>query len=324
MTLDLKQIRAFLAVADELGFARAADALDIAQPALSRRVAALEAALGCRLLHRTSRRVAPTAAGEAFAREARAVLAGVDAAIEAARRADAGLAGEIDVGYNDFAIAGPLPEIAQAFRHRRPDVRLRLHRASTDAHLDAVAQGRVDVAFVIAPARSGGLAREIVWRERLVAVMAEHHPVATDARVTLADLAGEPHVLGEHRRWRAFRERLRRLYDTVDAFPEVAAEGPESSVILGLVAAGVGVTVYPECVETALRRGLAIRPIAGGEATLETALVWRGDTRSAATLGFVETVRRVVAGWPDGFYRAAGERAVPPAAACRAAVRESP
>ena len=120
--IGLRDLRAFVAVAEELSFARGAERLAVAQPALSRRVGRLEATLGFRLLNRTTRTVALTAAGTVFLAEARAVLERMERAVEAAGRADRGEAGAVRVGYNDFAISGPLPDVVRAHRAASPGV----------------------------------------------------------------------------------------------------------------------------------------------------------------------------------------------------------
>ena len=302
--IGLRDLRAFVAVAEELSFARGAERLRVAQPALSRRVARLEATLGFRLLNRTTRQVAPTAAGRVFLAEARAVLDRLERAVEAAGRADRGEAGEVRVGYNDFAISGPMPDVVRAFRLHSPGVGVHLVRGSSGAQVEQLRAGEIDVAFLIAGTRAEGFERRTVWRERFVAVMAETHPLAAAPSLRLSDLAEEPHVLGDRAKWASYRDALRRLYAPCGTFPPIAAEGPDTPVVLGLVAAGVGVTVYPECVENAMRRGMTMRPIADAGPTLDTAMLWRVDAEPGVRR-FVDTVLHFAERWPDGHYRGA-------------------
>ena len=301
MTIGLRDLRALLAVDEELSFARAAGRLNVAQPALSRRIARLEADLGYPLFTRSTRRVVPTAAGRVLAEQARGVLAQLDRAVEAAGRAAEGRSGEVAVGYNDIAIAGPLPDVIRAFEAGGAGPWMRMHRAGTQDQIALLRQGRLDVAFVVGPIRPEGLEARAVWREPFRAVAAEGDPLMALAAVPVEALAARGHVLGDRRGWQLYRERLRRLYVRAPAFPEIVAEGPDTSVILGLVASGIGVTVYPACIENALRRGLAVRPIAGTDALLETAMVWNPDGAPAA-LRFVEAALAHCARWPDGRY----------------------
>ena len=300
--MELRDLRAFLAVADELGFAAAAERLHVAQPALSRRIARLEDELGFRLFERTTRRVALTAAGAVFVDEAAAALARVERAVDVARRAAAGRVGEIRIGYNDFAIAGPLGGVLQAWRAEAPDVEVRLERAATDAQLARLERGRLDVAFVVAPVRPrGDLVQRIVRTDRLVAVLPNAHPLAARASVGIAELGTEPHVFGDAARWRAYRRLVQPLYAPSGGFPEIVAEGPDSSAVLGLVAAGLGVTIYPECVADVARRGIAVRPLHDVAARVDTAMVWRErDATPVATRFVAFAVDRFAAAAREG------------------------
>ena len=308
MTIDLRDLRALLAVEGELSFARAAGRLNVAQPALSRRIARLEADLGFPLFTRSTRRVVPTAAGRVLAEHARGVLEHLDRAVEAAGRAAEGRSGEVAVGYNDFAIAGPLPDVIRAFESGASGPWMRMHRAGTQDQIALLRQGRLDVAFVVGPIRPEGLKARIVWREPFRAVAAEGDPLMALPAVPIEILATRPHVLGDRRGWQLYRERLRRLYVRAPTFPEVVAEGPDTSVILGLVASGIGITVYPACIENALRRGLAVRPIADSDETLETVMVWNPGG-SPAALRFVESALTYCSRWSDGRYDLAGAAA---------------
>jgi len=246
--------------------------------------------------------VAPTAAGIVFAEKAQGVLAEMDRAVAAAERAAEGKAGEVRIGYNDFAIGGPLPDVIHAFRDVHSEIHVSLHRAGTEPQLDMLRRDKLDVCFVIAPVIAEGFNRQTVWRDRYCGVVLESDPLAAQSQIKLGDLSKRPHVLGDRKGWQAYRERLRRLYASEDNFPEIVAEGPDTSVVLGLVASGLGVTIYPSCIENIFRRGVAFRPIADTEATLDTAIVWNSDTSNPAARRFVETVLTYCARWPDGFY----------------------
>ena len=301
MNIGLRDLRALIAVDEELSFARAARRLNVAQPALSRRIARLETELGYPLFTRSTRRVVPTAAGRVLAEHARGVLAHLDRALDAASRAADGRAGEVAVGYNDFAIAGPLPEVVRFFESGRHGPSVRLHRAGTQDQIAMLREGRIDVAFVVGPIRPAGLASCTAWREAFQAVVADGDPLTALPAIPVEALVARGHVLGDRRGWQLYRERLRRLYAVAPAFPEIVAEGPDTSVILGLVASGVGITVYPACIRNTLRRGLAVRPIIGTDATLETAMVW-DPAGAPATLRFVEAAIAHFGRWPDGRY----------------------
>ena len=149
--MELRQLRYFVAVAEELHFRRAAARLHISQPPLSQQIRALEDELGCRLLARTRRRVELTPAGEAFLRDARQLLAELDGAVATARRIDAGQTGRLRINFVGSALLSVVPGIVQRFRAAAPDVEIELHERPTAEQLRLVSAGVVDVGLVRPP-----------------------------------------------------------------------------------------------------------------------------------------------------------------------------
>ncbi len=177
--MELRQLRYFVAVAEELHFRRAAERLHISQPPLSQQIRALEDELGFALLIRTRRRVQLTPAGEAFLRDARVLLGELDGAVATARRIDAGQTGRLRVGFVGSALLSIVPGTVERFRASRPGVAIELRERSTVDQLRAVAAGLVDVGLVRPPIDDeGGLRAETVLRERTVAALPTGHPLA--------------------------------------------------------------------------------------------------------------------------------------------------
>jgi len=194
--MELRQLRYFVAVAEELHFRRAAERLHISQPPLSQQIRALEDELGFALLIRTRRRVELTPAGEAFLRDARALLGELDGAVATARRIDAGQTGRLRIGFVGSALLSIVPGTVERFRASRPGVAIELRERSTVDQLRAVSAGVIDVGLVRPPIDDeSGLRAEIVLRERTVAALPTAHPLAALARVPLRRLAVEPLVL---------------------------------------------------------------------------------------------------------------------------------
>ena len=194
--MELRQLRYFVAVAEELHFRRAAARLHISQPPLSQQIGALEAELGVRLLERTRRRVELTAAGEAFLRDARATLAELDAAVSTARAVGAGQAGLLRVSFVGSALLSIVPAAVQRFRRSRPGVEIELRERSTAEQLRALSTGVVDVALVRPPIQSDiDLHLQEVMREHTIAAIPEDHELAQLRRIPVKRLAAEPLVL---------------------------------------------------------------------------------------------------------------------------------
>lgn len=250
--MDLKHLRAVVAVADHLHFGRAAAALGVAQPPLSQQVKAIETELGVALFERTTRAVALTAAGEAFAADARAALSMVDSATRKARAAGRGESGELVIGMVGSAVQHPLPTIIRAFRARYPDVTLTFHVLPTVTQVERLRAAALDLGLLRPPlpGPAGDLELVSVSREPLVAVLPSDHRLAGRRRIAVSTLAREPFVL--------FPRALGPgLYDEITALclrggfvPDVRQEAVQLPTIVGLVAAGCGVSILPNSAAT--------------------------------------------------------------------------
>jgi DNA-binding transcriptional LysR family regulator len=282
--VELRHLRYFVAVAEELHFRRAAERLHVSQPPLSQQIRALERELGVELFSRNRRRVELTAPGRALLGRAREILAAVDDAVETTRRVARGEAGELAVGFVGSAMYGALPDVLREFRAMRPGVALRLRELPTGAALDALAEGRIDVGVVRPAQVDAGIALDVVAREAVVVALPEAHRLAGRRRLALRDLAGEDFVLLARRE----APGLRAAIDALGAEPHEVQEVAEVRTVLGLVAAGVGVSLVPEAVAGAERAGVRFLPLAGRAPTVDLALAWREDDGSPALAAFRE------------------------------------
>jgi DNA-binding transcriptional LysR family regulator len=289
---DLRQVRAFLAVAESLHFGRAADRLAMTQPALSRTIRELEEAIGVPLFERSTRRVRLTSAGAAFAAECRIALGHLELAAKAAKGAARGEQGRLRVGYMDFAIKGRLPRILQAFRAAAPNVAVDLEYMPTAAQQVALLEGRIDIGFVIGAFQAHDVASVCVDEDDYVALLPEHHALAARASVKLADLEGEPFVIGTEETFSSFRPRVFELCRAAGFFPDIVQEASNSNGIFGLVAAGAGVTIYAGCARNTPRAGVAIKPLAGVRSRIPIHAAWLADHPSEALRRFTASLRR--------------------------------
>lgn len=286
LRFDLRQVRAFLSVANELHFGRAAGNLFMTQPALSRTIRHLEEAIGASLFERSTRKVRLTAAGEAFAAECRLALGHLDLAANAARNAAAGQEGLLRVGYMDFAINGRLPAILQAFRREVPGVAIALEYMPTAAQQEALLEGRIDIGFLIGAFRVQKVCNVRVDEQDYVALLPEGHPLATRDTLRLGDLAGEPFVMGSDTTFSAFRSLLFERCHAAGFFPNVVQEASNTGGIFGLVAAGAGVSVYAGCARNVCRSGVVVRSLAGLEQAIPIVAARLADHPSAALRRF--------------------------------------
>jgi DNA-binding transcriptional LysR family regulator len=290
-TVELRQLRYFVAVAEELHFRRAAARLHISQPPLSQAISALEHELGLTLLERTRRRVELTAAGDAFLRDARAMLAELDVAVSTARAIDAGQEGVLRVGFVGSALLSTVPAAVRRFRRARPGVEIELRERSTVEVLRAVRTGTVDVGLVRPPIETDpALHTEVVIRERTIAAIAQDHALARLRRIPLRRLADEPLVLFPRAQAPGFHDLLIGRLAATGASPRVVQYAPEMMTIIGLVAAGIGVSLVPASVAHLAIDGVTYRPLSGAPDT-ELVAVTRAGEQSPLSAAFVADAR---------------------------------
>ena len=289
--MELRHLRYFVAVAEELHFGRAAARLGIAQPPLSRQIQDLERELGFALFERSRPRVGLTAAGSVLAAHARAVLEAIDVGVREARRTSLGEQGRVSVGYPSSLAHSGLTELLRAFRARFPAVEVALQPLATSDVIATLKRNQLDVGFVRGPLEDPALTIERVRREALVLALPAQHRLAAKKRIALASIAAEPFVFFARERAPAFFDLLISLCREAGFSPRVVQEAPQTDV-LSLVAAGFGISLGPASVLEARRPDLVLRPIIGSPTT-ELLIAWRAGDTSPALHQFVELVRRL-------------------------------
>ncbi|MBM7070365.1 LysR family transcriptional regulator [Actibacterium sp. 188UL27-1] len=277
MRSDFRRLQYFVAVAEELHFRRAADRLGIAQPALSRAIRSIEEEMGAVLFSRTNRAVKLAPAGQVFLERAYEILSLVERARRDVRNADEGRVGTLRIGYTDFAIAGPLPNLLKEFQVSQPQITLQPQHGVTLAQLKRLAEGKLDIGFVTGPISVPGYAQRPVYAEQLVCVCPDSHTFARRDSIQLADLAEEDFVHGGATDWQYFYDYLNPLCRRAGFMPRITQEAFNTAGILGLVACGMGVTVLTEGVARTLGPGLRMVPIPDVSERLITCAIWPQD-----------------------------------------------
>ncbi|MFT5449350.1 MAG: DNA-binding transcriptional LysR family regulator [Gammaproteobacteria bacterium] len=286
--IELHQLRAFVAVAEESHFGRAAERLGQSQPSLSRSVKAIERILDAPLFHRTTRSVELTPAGEVFLPRARTLLVGLTDAMDEARRASTGVTGRLVVSFMDFAILGVLPALVAGFRQHHPEVDVDLRYSWTERQRCELLAGEVDLGFLIGPFNAAGIHTQTVDRQRFVAVLPETHPLASRPHLRLSDLSEQPFVFGAHDEWGPVRTTLNRLCHAAGFSPRVVQETHSRDGIFGFVAAGLGVTLYTEVALNSPRRGVVIVPLIEVQEQIDVVAAWRTAGQPPALRRFLE------------------------------------
>ena len=288
---ELRHLRYFVAVAEELHFGRAAARLGIAQPPLSQQIQRLEERLGVELLRRSRRHVELTAAGTVLLGEARDLLAHADRVTEAMREAEAGTTGTIRMGFVGSAAHDVLPTLLRSFRERYPDVLVAPSELSTTEQVEAIASGALDTGIVRMPIAAPKVATVQLVKERLVIAVPDFHPLATRSRIPLAALADEPFVLWGRRLNPLFHDEVLNACLEAGFRPKVVQEAGEMPTIVSLVAAGLGVSLVPESMERVRRDGVAYVPVRGRAVRITLALAWRSDRPAPVVRNLVSVAR---------------------------------
>ncbi|WP_104063620.1 LysR substrate-binding domain-containing protein [Arthrobacter sp. 4R501] len=261
--MELRQLRYFLVVADELHFGRAAERLHITQPPLTVAVRRLERELGVQLFDRTTRRVALTAAGEAFKDRVQAAVADLDDAAGDVADVAAGKSGKIRVGFVSSASYTAVPEAIRAFRQHRPRINLVLNPLTSGEQIEQLLDGSLDLGLIRDPGDVPGLNLELLSTEDLVVVLPDSHRLAAAEEVRPQDLEGEPMILFPYRLMPGFVARVLRLFDPLPTPPVVIQQAIHQETVLGLVAAGLGISVLPESVQRFQMPGVTTRRLTG-------------------------------------------------------------
>jgi DNA-binding transcriptional LysR family regulator len=293
--MELRHLKYFVAVAEELHYGRAARRLNLSQPPLSQQIKQLEDEIGVRLLSRTRRRVELTPAGLVFLEEARRILAASEEAVRRTIRADRGETGRLAVGFIGSANYSVLPQVIREYRRRYPDVEVSLTEMNTSHQLEALREGRIHVGFMRPPGgiEDDGFSVEPVYREPLVAAMPRNHPLGREAELPLRLLAKEPFIMIPRQRGPGFFDFIIALCQQEGFSPHVVLEASQFHTVVGLVAAGIGIAVLPASMQRSRMEGVAFRTIAGGAETVLDMVRVTGNS-SLVLRNFLDVARMVV------------------------------
>lgn len=288
--MELRHLRAFIAVAEEMHFGRAAERLHLSPPPVSLAIKELELELGLRLFERTSRRIALTREGLAMLRDARNIVARTDAMRLHASTVSTGLSGSLAVGFISTAAYSFLPEALRRFNSDYPDVRLSLHEQSTDRILVDLDAGGLDIGFLFpSPGSFPHLTYKPTNRFELMVALPESHPLARLKRVPLEKLASERLLLFE-------RQQGPLMFDKVVAacmhhgFSPRIFHARQQHTIVSLVSAKFGVALVPDCVQVMQREGVVYRRLRGESQMVEVGAAWRTEDDSPTLRAFLQYV----------------------------------
>jgi DNA-binding transcriptional LysR family regulator len=292
--MELRQLRYFVTVAEELHFARAAARLHIAQQSLSFQIKQLEQELDTTLFERTTRRVELTAAGRAFLHELELVFDHLQRGVEQARRAGRGEVGRLVVGYHSITLYNIMPSAVRIFRERYPDVELVLQEMISPALEEAIESGAVDIGLA---GLSGTSARvldyEILYRDTVAVALPKGHSLERCTSIPLAALADEGFVMYSRVHKKQAFDEIIALCQSRGFSPHIVQEAATESAVISLVAGGIGVAIVVNSLERVRADEVSYRTLVEPLVEANYGVVWKRQNRSPIVQAFVETVHNI-------------------------------
>jgi DNA-binding transcriptional LysR family regulator len=292
--VDLRHLRYFVVVAEELNFTRAARRLHIAQPPLSRQIRELEDQLGVTLINRTLRQIELTDAGQVFLVKAKQVLRAAESAVVETQRAQRGETGTLAVGFFEQAAYTLLPPILRAFNERFPEVDVQLRWFPVVSQIEALMQGEIDIAFLRPVVDLSGVRRTLLLEEPFLVAVSASHPFARKRIVSLEECASERIINYTQSLAPDYHAAIIRACAVAGFIPNRPIEVGQVYTALGLVSAGVGIAFAPSSVQRVQFGGIVYKPLKGTPLISEVYQAWLQPNPSAVLHAFLEVSQRVM------------------------------
>jgi DNA-binding transcriptional LysR family regulator len=290
--MEVRHLRYFVAVAEELHFSRAARRLHMAQPPLSQQIRNLEAELGMQLLARGRRPLRLTEAGRFFKSQALEILAKLDDAVAGARRINRDQNHWIGVGYIGSAMNMLLPPVLRRFHRDHPEVEVLLYEMSHETQKLALLEGRIHVGFVDSSLETDALAEELLYEEPMSIAVPLNHPLASRSEISLAEIADESIVLYTNRTARgSMNDHMLSLFRDAGIVPKIAIEAQNVESALGLVVAGLGMAFAVKSFCNPNRAGVSFLSLNQCGSLVPMNVIYRSDEHFSARDAFLKAVR---------------------------------
>lgn len=292
--MELRHLRYFVAVCESLHFGRAAARLQIAQPSLSHQIRQLETELQTMLLRRTKRRVELTEAGRVFLKEAREIVARADHAAVIVRRASRGEVGTLRVAAAYWIDPTKILEAVRSFNAENAAIQVELQTMSVPLQVVALRDERLDVGFVRPPVNEPSIMSEMLLQEPFMVALPADHRLARSSRIPLSSLAGESFVFIRRDAVPIFYDLVLKVCRDAGFVPHAPHEADYPQMVLGLVAAGMGISLVPASVRHARPRGVVLRSLRPSPRILQFGVAWRQENTSPMLDAFLKVARRAL------------------------------
>jgi DNA-binding transcriptional LysR family regulator len=290
--MELRQLRYFVTVAQELHFGRAAARLHITQPALSKQIASMEQALEVQLLARTKRTVQLTPAGQAFFEQAQQLLRQAEAAIQLTQRIDRGEVGELTIGFTETAVHTILPQLVRDFRQKYPNVEINLIALATEAQVSALNQGKIDLAFLHPPIDARGIELYPILEETFIAVLPPQHPLLEYDSIPLKAFANESLIVHPRQEGPILYDSLVQVCQEAGFQPKIIKESLSLQTRVCLVATGMGITFVSSQLQFLVGCNVVCRPLENCPIHLKLAAAWRQNPSNSTLRALIKILAK--------------------------------
>jgi DNA-binding transcriptional LysR family regulator len=292
--MELRQLNYFVTVAEELHFGKAADRLQITQPALSKQIASLEEALGVQLLSRTKRTVQLTPAGQVFFEQAQQLLSHAEATIQLTQRTDRGDVGQLAIGFTATAVHTVMPQLVCDFRQDYPNVEISIIELATEAQVAALNQDKLDLAFLHPPIDARGIELHPILVEEFVAVLPQQHPLLKYDHIPLEAFANEPLIIHPRREGPALYDGFVRVCQAAGFQPKIVKETISLQTRVCWVAIGMGITFVSSELQFLVGRNVVCRPLETCPIHLKLAAAWRQNASNPTLRAFIKVLQEKI------------------------------
>lgn len=291
--MDFRQLKYFIAVAEEGHIGRAARKLHISQPPLTRQIKQIEEELGVTLFLRTPKGMELTPVGNIFLEEANNIKLLFEKATERTLQAAQGKLGRLDVAIFGSGILDAIPKILLSFKENYPDVRVVLHQMSKGEQIEALQQRRINVGFNRLLVPLPDIRSEVVLRERLLLAINEKHPLAREKSIPFRALADHPLILFPSSGRPNFIDKVIAICNEMGFFPKISQEVGDAVSGVALVAGGFGICLVPQSLTVLTLPGVVFRPIRDLQKnwSVDLSCIYRADDQSPILTAFLTTVR---------------------------------
>ncbi|WP_224092206.1 LysR family transcriptional regulator [Nostoc sp. MS1] len=287
--MELRHLRYFIAVAEELHFSKAAERLHIAQPPLSQQIQQLEAEIGVQLFHRkTKRQVQLTEAGKVFLQEAYQILVQLDTAVALTQRIGRGQTGQLKIGFTSLVIYDLLPLILRQFREQFPQIELVLRELTTSQQEQALRDSQIHVGFAHPPLEDDTISYKCIHTQTLVVALPSTHSLVQTEYISVQNLLDEPLIMFPRYLAPGLYDRIMSLFQQGNISPNITQEAIQMQTIIGLVSAGMGVAITPSSLQNLQRSGVVYRPLLEQVPVIETAVIWQENSLTPLVENFLQ------------------------------------